>query len=325
MKVMLRLLGMLFVLLLSTASVFANAADYPSRPVRLFVAFPPGGINDIVARQLAQKMALSLGKPVIVENHPGAGGTIGANLVAKSAPDGYTLLLGSVSNISMATAIYRHLPYNPTKDFTPISEVAASPNILVANPAVPVHTVKDVIQLAKSKKGHLNYASAGIGTSNHLTAEMFDQMAGVHMNHVPYRGDSPAVEDVLGGRVPVMFVALPVVTSLIKTGKLRAIAISSPKRSPLLPRVPTVAESGLPGFACTVWVGVLGPKGLPQSVMSKLNSAIMKATASRDFRAKLANLGIETIGSTPQQFSALIRSDTAKWMKVARTAKIPQQ
>ncbi len=206
-------------------ATIAQAASYPDRPIHLIVGFPPGGINDIVARLIGQKLSESLGKPVVVENRAGAGGTIGADVVAKAAPDGYTLLLGSVSNLAMAPSQYKSLPYDPNKSFAPIARVAASPNILVVNPSFPVHTVKDLIALAKAKPGTINYASAGNGTSNHLTVEMLKVMAGIDLVHVPYRGDSPGIAAVLANDVPMMFPTLPVALPFIKSGQLRAVAV----------------------------------------------------------------------------------------------------
>src|SRR5674476_1458098 len=227
---------------LTAAPMVAVAQPYPSRPIHLIVGFPPGGINDIVARIVGQRMSEGLGQAVVVENRSGAGGTIGADWVSKAKPDGYTCLLGSVSNLAMAPSLYGSLPYDPTKDFTPVALVAAAPNIMVVYPDFPVHSVKDLIALAKQKPGTINYASAGIGTSNHLTVELLKVMADIDLVHVPYKGDAPAITAVLANQVPMMFPTLPVALPYIKSGKLRAIAVSSAKRSALLPEVPTVAE-----------------------------------------------------------------------------------
>lgn len=301
----------------------ASADQYPSRTIHLVVGFPPGGINDIVARLIAPKMAETLGQTVIVENRPGAGGTIGAAHVAQSAPDGYTLMLGSVSNLAMASALYKSLPYDSTKDFAPIARVAASPNIMVVNPAFPVHSVKDLIKLAKEKPGTINYASAGIGTSNHLTVELLKVMTGIDIVHVPFKGDTPAVTAVLANQVPMMFPTLPVALPYIKSGKLRAIAVSSAKRSALLADVPTVAESaGLPKFAVSVWVGVVAPAKTPQAIVDKLNAAIRKAADAPDTREHLAKLGVEPDTDTPAQFGSYIAGETRQWSQVARSANI---
>jgi len=308
---------------LVTAPMFATAQPYPNRPIHLVVGFPPGGINDIVARIVGQKMSESLGQPVIVENRGGAGGTIGADWVSKATSDGYTLLLGSVSNLAMAPSLYASLPYDPTKDFTPVGLVAAAPNIMVVNPDFPVHSVKDLIELAKQKPGTIDYASAGIGTSNHLTVELLKVMADIDIVHVPFRGDGPAIAAVLAGQVPMQFPTLPVALPYIKSGKLRAVAVSSATRSPLLPEVPTVAESGgLPEFAVSIWVGIVAPPGTPKEIVDSLNAEIRKAVALPDIREHLAALGADPASDTPEQFSAYIAAETAQWLKVARAAKI---
>ena len=308
---------------LITAPMFAAAQPYPNRPIHLVVGFPPGGINDIVARIVGQKMSESLGQPVIVENRGGAGGTIGADWVSKATSDGYTLLLGSVSNLAMAPSLYASLPYDPTKDFTSVGLVAAAPNIMVVNPDFPVHSVKDLIELAKQKPGTINYASAGIGTSNHLTVELLKVMADIDIVHVPYRGDGPAIAAVVAGQVPMQFPTLPVALPYIKSGKLRAVAVSSSTRSPLLPEVPTVAESGgLPEFAVSIWVGIVAPPGTPKEIVDRLNAEIRKAVALPDIREHLEALGADPASDTPEQFSAYIAAETAQWLKVARAAKI---
>jgi tripartite-type tricarboxylate transporter receptor subunit TctC len=308
---------------LTTAPMFAAAQPYPNRPIHLVVGFPPGGINDIVARIVGQKMSESLGQPVIVENRGGAGGTIGADWVSKATADGYTLLLGSVSNLAMAPSLYATLPYDPTKDFTPVGLVAAAPNIMVVHPDFPVHSVKDLIALAKEKPGSIDYASAGIGTSNHLTVELLKVMADIDIVHVPFRGDGPAITAVLAGQVPMQFPTLPVALPYIKSGKLRAVAVSSATRSPLLPEVPTVAESGgLPEFAVSIWVGIVAPPGTPKEIVDRLNAEIRKAVALPDIREHLAALGADPASDSPEQFSAYIAAETAQWLKVARAAKI---
>lgn len=301
----------------------ASADRYPSRTIHLVVGFPPGGINDIVARLIAPKMAEALGQTVIVENRPGAGGTIGAAHVAQAEPDGYTLMLGSVSNLAMASALYKSLPYDSTKDFAPVALVAASPNIMVVNPAFPVHSVKDLIKLAKEKPSTINYASAGIGTSNHLTVELLKVMTGIDIVHVPFKGDTPAVTAVLANQVPMMFPTLPVALPYIKSGKLRAVAVSSAKRSTLLPDVPTVSESGgLPNFAVSVWVGIVAPPKTPQPLVEKLNAAVRKAAEAPDTREHLATLGVEPDTDTPAQFGSYIASETKQWSQVAHSANI---
>ncbi len=301
----------------------ANADSFPTQPIRLVVGFPPGGINDIVARVVGQKLSASLGQQVVVDNRAGAGGTIGADLVAKAAPDGYTLLLGSVSNVAMAPSQYKSLPYAPTKDFAPVALLAAAPNVLVVNPSFQVKSVKDLIALAKEKPGEITYASAGNGTSNHLTVELLKVLADIDLVHVPYKGDNPAVTDVLGGQVPMVFPTLPVALPHIKTGKLKAIAVSSEKRSTLMPDLPTVAESGgLPEFAVSVWVGILAPAGTPDGIVQRLNTELSRIVSEPETREKLASLGAEPATMKPAEFAAYIRSETEKWSKVAKSAKI---
>lgn len=299
------------------------AEDYPVKPLRIVVGFPPGGINDIVARVVAEKLGQSLGQTVIVENRPGAGGTMGADWVAKSKPDGYTLLMGSVSNIAMAQSQYKALPYDPAKDFVPVVLVAAAPNVLVVNPEFPVQSVKDLIALARQKPGGINYASAGLGTSNHLTVELLQVMTGTTLNHVPYKGDAPGTADVVAGQVPVIFPTLPVALPFIKAGKLRPVAVSSAERSSLLPDVPTVAESGgLPEFEVSVWVGILAPAGTPKEIVSRLNAEIVKIVRVPNVRERLAGLGAEPVGDSPEHFSAYIKTELVKWAKVAKAAGI---
>lgn len=307
----------------TAAPIVAAAQPYPNRPIHLVVGFPPGGINDIVARIVGQRMSEGLRQAVVVENRSGAGGTIGADWVAKAKPDGYTLLLGSVSNLAMAPSLYKTLPYDPTKDFAPVALVAAAPNIMVVHPDFPVHSVKDLIALAKQKPGTINYASAGVGTSNHLTVELLKVMANIDVVHVPFRGDGPAIAAVLAGQVPMMFPTLPVALPYIKSGKLRAIAVSSASRTPLLPEVPTVAQSGgLPEFAVSIWVGIVAPPGTPKEIVDKLNVEIQKTVAMPDIREHLATLGADPATDTPEQFSAYIAAETAQWIKVAQAAKL---
>jgi tripartite-type tricarboxylate transporter receptor subunit TctC len=321
-----RLLTMGAIIAGAIASGPAVAETFPSKPIKLVVGFPPGGINDIVARVVGQKLGDVLGQPVIIENRSGAGGTIGADAVAKAKPDGYTLLLGSVSNISMAPSQYKSLPYDPAKDFAPVALLAAAPNILVVNPKFPVHTVKDLIALAKQKPGSISYASAGNGTSNHLTVELLKVLAHIDMVHVPYKGDSPAVTDVISGQVPLMFPTLPVALPQIRAGKLRAIAVSSAKRTALAPDIPTVAESGgLPDFAVSVWVGILAPAGTPKDIVERLSTELTRIVQMPDVKEKLAGLGAEPQPQDSAEFTTYIHSETAKWSKVAKAAGIVPQ
>jgi tripartite-type tricarboxylate transporter receptor subunit TctC len=324
MTLSLRRLGLtLLVASLSAVAGPVFADDYPNKPVRIIVGFPPGGINDIVARVVGDRLSQSLGQTIIVENRPGAGGTIGADLVAKSRPDGYTLLMGSVSNIAMAQNQYKALPYDAAKDFAPVVLVAAAPNVLVVNPEFPIQSVKELIALARQKPGGVNYASAGLGTSNHLTVELLQVMTGVQLNHVPYKGDAPGTADVVAGQVPMIFPTLPVALPFIKAGKLRPIAVSSAARSSLLPDVPTVAESGgLPEFEVSVWVGIFAPAGAPKEIVSRLNTEIVKIVRLPNIRERLAGLGAEPVGDTSEHFAAYIKTELAKWSRVAKAAGI---
>ncbi|HAL37824.1 MAG TPA: hypothetical protein DCP03_06770 [Polaromonas sp.] len=325
MKAMIRLVCFTMLALAALmAAPGAMSQSYPDKPIHLVVGFPPGGINDIVARIVAQKLGDRVGKPVIVENRAGAGGTLGADYVAKAKPDGYTLLLGSVSNIAMAPSQYKSLPYDPPKDFEPVALVASSPNILVVNPSFPARSVKELVALAKQRPGSINYASAGNGTSNHLTVELLKTMAGIDLVHVPYKGDSAGIIDVIAGQVPMMFPTLPVALPFIKSGKLRAIAVSSANRSTLAPDVPTVDESGgLNGFAVSVWVGIFAPAATRKDIVQKLNVEIAKINQMPDVRQRFAVQGVEpeTVAS-PAEFAAYIATETSKWSKVAKAANI---
>jgi len=313
------LAGVLLAAALALAAGTAAAQGYPTKPIRLIVAFPPGGINDIAARLMGQKLAPILGQPFVIENKVGASGTIGADVAAKSPPDGYTLLMGSVSNIAMAPGQHPHLAYDPAKDFAPVALVAAAPNVLVVHPSFPVATVKDLIAMAKKEPGKINYASAGEGSSNHLTVELFKSLAGIDLVHIPYKGDAPAIADVIAGHVPMIFAALPPALPFIKDGKLRAVAVSSEKRSTFLPEVPTVAESGdLPTFAVSVWVGIFAPAGTPQPIVARLDGAIAEVLRDPDTLERLKTLGVEAEYRGPQAFGTYLRAEITKWTSVGR-------
>ena len=298
----------------------AFGQPYPNRTIRLVVPFPAGGTTDILARAASQKLTESLGQPVVVDNRPGAGGNIGADMVAKSAPDGYTLLMGTVGTHAINASLYSKMPYDHVKDFTPIVLVAGVPNVLVVNPSVPVNSVGDLIKLAQAKPGAINFASSGSGTSIHLSGELFKTMAHVDMTHVPYKGSAPALTDLIGGQVQVMFDNLPSSLAQIKAGKLRAVAVTSLKRAPALPDVPTISESGLPGFEASSWFGVLGPAGTPPSVVTRINSEINNWLQSPEARAQLLAQGAEAAGGTPENFASHIRAETEKWAKVVKAS-----
>jgi tripartite-type tricarboxylate transporter receptor subunit TctC len=309
-------LGALF----ACIAIGAAAQGYPTRPIRLVVPFPAAGTTDILARAAAQKLTEAFGQAVVVDNRPGAGGNIGSDLVAKSAPDGYTLLMGTVGTHAINPSLYSKMPYDHIKDFVPVVLVAGVPNVLVVNPALPVNSVADLIKLAKDKPGTINFASSGSGTSIHLSGELFKTMAGVDMMHVPYKGSSPALTDLIGGQVQIMFDNLPSSLPQIKGGKLRAVAVTSMKRAPALPDVPTINESGLPGFEASSWFGILAPAGTPAPIVARINAEVNKWLQSADAREKLLGQGAEAAGGSPEQFAAYIRSETEKWAKVVKAS-----
>jgi len=306
--------------LLAVFAQNAFAQAYPTHSIRLVVPFPAGGTTDILARAAAQKLSESLGQAVVVDNRPGAAGNIGADLVAKSAPDGYTLLMGTVGTHAINPSLYAKMPYDHVKDFVPVVLVAGVPNVLAVYPAFPVNSVAELIALAKSKPGTINFASSGSGTSIHMSGELFKAMAGVDMTHIPYKGSSPALTDLMGGQVQIMFDNLPSALPLIKAGKLRAIAVTSLKRAPALPDVPTISESGLPGFEASSWFGVLAPAGTPSPIVAKINADVNKWLQSPEAREQLLAQGANAAGGTPEQFAAHIRAETEKWAKVVKAS-----
>jgi tripartite-type tricarboxylate transporter receptor subunit TctC len=298
----------------------ALAADYPNKPIRLIVPFAAGGTTDFLARAVAQKLGQNMGASIVVDNRPGAGGNIGSDIVAKSEPDGYTLLLGTVGTHAINASLYKKMPYDTVKDFAPISLIASVPNILVANPKVPANNVKELLALAKSKPGELSFASSGNGSSIHLSGELFKSMAGVDMMHVPYKGSGPAVTDLVGGQVNMMFDNMPSSLPHVKAGRLKALAVTSAKRSPAMPNLPTIAESGVPGYEATAWFGLLAPAGTPPAVVKKLNTELVKVLKSPDVIERLSSQGAEPVSDTPEQFAAYIKSEMAKWAKVVKSS-----
>ena len=315
-QAMLALLGgALFAL---PAIAAAQPPAYPTKPIRLVVPFPAGGATDIFAREVAKHLTEAWGQSVVVDNRPGAGGNIGSELVAKAPPDGYTLEMGTVGTHAINASLYSTLPYDHVKDFVPVILVAGVPNVLEVNPAVPVNSVQELIAYAKANPGKLNFASSGSGTSIHLSGELFKVMAGVQMTHVPYKGSAPALQDLIGGQVQLMFDNLPPSLPQIKAGKLRALAVTSAARAPALPDTPTVAEAGLPGFEASSWFGVLAPAGTPPEIVNKLNAEIAKWLASPGAKEKLANVGANIAGGTPEDFARHIQAETAKWAKVVK-------
>ena len=303
-------LGLLFA---SATTAFAQV--YPIKPVRVIVPFPPAGGTDIIARLLATKISERLGTNFVIDNRPGAGGSIGAEIVARAPADGYTILIASSSH-TINPAVYKKLGYDAARDFAPISLITSGPGILVVHPSVPATTVKELIALAKSKPGQLNYASAGNGTPPHLAGELFKSMAGVDLVHVPYKGNIPAFADMFAGLVSVSF---PTITSglpPVRAGKLRGLALTSSKRSSIAPDLPTIAESGLPGYEATTWYGMLAPAGTPPAVVAKLYDAVAEVLKTSDMRDKLLAQGLEPVGSRPAEFSATIAAEIPKWRKV---------
>jgi tripartite-type tricarboxylate transporter receptor subunit TctC len=302
---------------LAPLAVQAQAA-FPTRAITIVVPFSAGGTTDILARVVGQYMSKDLGQPVIVDNRAGAGGNIGAQNVARSAPDGYTLLMGTVGTHAINQSLYKKMPFDPIKDFAPLTRVALVPNLLVANPAQPYKNVKEMIAYAKANPGKLTFGSSGNGSSIHLSGELFQHMAGVEMQHVPYRGSAPAVTDLLGGQIGVMFDNMPSAIGHVKSGRLRPLAVTTPKRSPALPDVPTIAEAGVPGYSATSWFGLLAPANTPAPVVAKLNASILKALADPEVKKKMAEQGAEPFGEKPEQFAEFIRSETAKWAKTVK-------
>jgi tripartite-type tricarboxylate transporter receptor subunit TctC len=317
-----RLATAALVLLAMTAAA-AAADDYPNRPIRLIVPFPPGGSNDVVGRLIAKTLGEKLGQQVFVDNRGGAGGVIGTEALSKAAPDGYTLGIVSIAH-AVNPALHK-LEYDPVKSFVPVSILATGPNVLVVNPELPVHSVKELIALAKRKPGELNYASAGVGSFQHLGGELFKLMAGVDIVHVPYKGGGPAMQDVIGGHIKIMFSSLIQTTPFIKSGQLRALATGGSKRSPVLPDVPTIAESGVPGYAANNWWGILAPAGTPAPIVSKLYKNVQLALQSPEVQGQFAREGAATVEMSPAQFAAFIDEEIAKWGRVVKEGHITAQ
>ena len=318
---MFRLLAMAIVA--SVGFSTAHAQSWPSKPVRIIVPFPPGGTTDIVARSLGVELQKMWGQPVIIENRAGAGGNVGAEAVAKSPNDGYTLLMGTVGTHAINAPLFAQagnkMPFDPVKDFVPITLAAGVPNVMVVNPKVPVNSVSEFIAYAKANPGKLNMASSGNGTSIHLTGELFKTMTGTYMVHLPYRGSAPAVSDLLAGNTDVMFDNLPSALPHIKAGKLKALAVTSRARSPALPNVPTIEEAAkLNGFDASSWFGLFAPAGTSRTIVDKIQADVAKALAMPEVRERFVAQGAQPSGSTPDQFAAFIRAETDKWTKVVK-------
>jgi tripartite-type tricarboxylate transporter receptor subunit TctC len=295
-----------------------NAQTFPSKPLRIICPFPPGGGVDITARAIAAELGKQLGQPVTVENRPGAGGNIGAAELARSAPDGHTLLLTLNSLHSIAPLIYAKLPFDPDRDFAYITPLVAFSNVLVVGPALSARSVQELIAQARSQPGKLTFGSSGNGTNIHLVGELFKSQAGVELLHIPYKGSAPALSDLLGGNLAMMFETIPFAVAQVKSGKLRALAVTGARRSAVLPDVPTVSESGLPGFETSAWYGLIGPSGISKDVLSRLNAEAVKAANGKEFRDRMEPLGFEIVTSSPQRMAEMVRADSARWAPVIK-------
>lgn len=317
-------LGITLALGLGASLANAQSANYPTRPIKMLVGFGAGGGTDIVARIVAQKMAEILGQSVLVENRTGASGLLAAEDVARSPPDGYTLMMGSQTVFAVAPMLYRKVTVDPPKDFAGVALTGASPLALVANPAFAAHSTADVIAMAKANPGKINFGTGGVGTTPHMTAELFEHDAGIRMVHIAYRGEAPAINDLVAGQIPLMFANLSAVTGHIRGGALRALAVTSAQRSPSAPEVPTVADT-LPGFAAETWFGIVAPAGTPRDILLTLNTAARQALANDDTKRRFADLGMSNGSSSPEELDAYIKAEIAKWSKVIKEAAIQVQ
>jgi tripartite-type tricarboxylate transporter receptor subunit TctC len=313
-------LSALVVLSLVAGTCWAQPERWPTKPIRYIVVFPPGGTTDIIGRIVSEQLSKALGQPVVVENRPGGGGAVGSEFGAKQPADGYTLVAGTISSLAINVSLYTKLGYDPVRDFHPITVFGSLPNVLVVNPALPVKTVSDLIALAKKRPGELTFASAGSGTSQHLTGELFSMQTGVKMVHVPFKGGAPAIADLVGGHVALAFANLPEALSFIRQGKLRAIAVTTATRASQLPEIPTIAESGLPGFDVTSWQGLVVPTGVPAPIVRRLNEEVVRILRTPEIREKFAGLGIEVVGNSPEEFAAFMKAEIARWAKVVKAS-----
>ncbi len=308
---------------LTTAVV--HAQSYPSKPVRVVLPFPAGGGADIIVRLLARKLGEGMGQTFVVDNRAGAAGIIGCELVAKAPADGYTLLFGTTGTHTTNPAVFAKLPYDPVRDFATVSLAAESPFVLLVHPSLPARSVKELIAFARTRPGQLNYASAGVGSSAHLGFELFNSMAGIKGEHVPYKGLGPAAADTIAGIITMTWDAIPSSKPMIERGRLRALGIGSLKRSPLLPQVPTIDEAGLKGFELGSWYGLFAPAGTPADIVRQLQREIVKAVSAEDVRSQFAAMGADPVGGTPEEFAAVVQRDLAKWAKVARDVNLLKQ
>jgi len=316
----LRLLLSFHLLLIGAAHVYAQ--NYPAKPVRIMVGYAAGGSVDIVGRIFAQKLSEYFGQQFVVDNRPGAASNVAADLVAKSAPDGYTLLVSSSGSLGTNMAIYSKMPYDPLKDLAPIALLLHQGNVLIVNPSVPARSVKELIALAKSRKGQLNYGSGGSGSSQHMASELFQNVTGVQIVHVPYKGGAPAIADLVGGQIDLIFAPMPEALPYVRSSRVRALGVTTSKRSIMLPDVPTVAEAGVAGYEFDGWMGIAGPAGMPRDLVMRVNTEVNKALSAPDVKTRLQDLGVELAGGTPEQLGSYMREQSAKMIKLARDAGI---
>ncbi len=300
----------------------AAAQNYPNKPIRLIVGYSAGGGTDVIARIVGLRLSEVLGQPIVVDNRPAAAGSAAAGLVARSPADGYTLFVAATSTLAVNPSLYKNLPYDTAKDFTPVAQIVSMPNLLVVTPSLPAASVAELIALAKAERGKLTYASGGVGSSNHFTAELFNYMAGVKMTHIPYKGGGPAMVDVASGQVAIFFSTIASAMPQVKSGRLRALGVTSARRSQSLPEVPTIAEGGLPGYESTIWYGALLPAHAPKDIVVRLNAEIVKILKTAEIRQKFLALGADTVITTPEQFTQYIRTEIIKWDKVVKDAGI---
>ena len=318
----LRQLGILLattnMIVIACSAGIVSAQTWPTKPIKIVLGFPPGGATDILSRDFAAKLGEELKQQVIIENKPGAGGTIGADIVAKAAPDGYTLTIGTSSNHAIAVSLYKKLPYDPVKDFAPITMLAVSQNVVVINPGVPANNIKELVAYAKANPGKLNFGSSGNGTISHLTGEMFNSLNGTQITHIPYKGSAFVFPDLLSGQISVMYDSTISIGSLLKSGKVKALAVTGGKRSAFLPELPTVAESGFPDFESTNWFGFFAPAATPKDILAKLNAAAVKVLAAPDLNARFALQGAEIVANSPSDALKMVKADIVKWAEVAK-------
>jgi tripartite-type tricarboxylate transporter receptor subunit TctC len=307
------------------ASGDAKAQAFPNRTITLVIPFAPGGSTSIVGRVIADRMSQLLGESIVVDNRPGAGGTVGTKLVAKSEPDGYTLLLGYTGTLAIGPSLYKNVGYDPRKDFAPIGMIGHAPNSLVVHPSFPAKTVAELIAYAKAHPGKVNFGSAGVGTVSHICGEYFAQAAGITLVHIPYKGTAPALTDVLGGHIPMAFAPIPAAHANVSGGLLRALAVTSASRSTLLPDVPTISESGLPGFDISLYYGLVAPAGTPRAVIDKLNKQLKAALASEEVKKQLSQDGTEITPGTPEDYAAFIDKDEKKWSQLLKASGLEQE